>query len=160
MDHKSTQKWYNYCAWFKPYLCEGTWGFLAGNMGKLFLPEEYSGQAWFISRQKNKQSHTAVLHVHWTSSERPVLQARRHPSGQRNNECYITHFHASKVQCDIYQWRIQDFPRGGRQLPKVLLFFNFLPKTAWKWKNLDPGGGARPWRPPWIRQCLLSKNEQ
>ena len=22
------------------------------------------------------------------------------------------------------------FPRGGRQLPKVLLFFNFLPKTA------------------------------
>ena len=42
------------------------------------------------------------------------------------------------------QWRIQDFPQGGRQLPKVLLFFNFLPKTAWKWKNLDPrGGGAR-----------------
>ena len=29
-----------------------------------------------------------------------------------------------------YQWRIQDFPQGGRQLPKVLLFFNFLPKTA------------------------------
>ena len=28
------------------------------------------------------------------------------------------------------QWRIQDFPQGGRQLPKVLLFFNFLPKTA------------------------------
>ena len=51
--------------------------------------------------------------------------------------------------CDRYQWRIQDFPRGGRQLPKMLLFFNFLPKTAWKWKNLDPqGGGARPWRPP------------
>ena len=41
------------------------------------------------------------------------------------------------------------FPRGVRQLPKSLLFFKFLPKTAWKWKNLDPqGGGARPWRPP------------
>ena len=52
------------------------------------------------------------------------------------------------------QWRIQDFPQGGRQLPKVLLFFNFLPKTAWKWKNLDPQGGARvPGAPPWIRQC-------
>ena len=50
------------------------------------------------------------------------------------------------------QWRIQDFPQGGRQLPNVLLFFNFLPKTAWKWKNLDPRGGTRPWRPPWIRQ--------
>ena len=41
------------------------------------------------------------------------------------------------------------FARGVRQLPKFLLFFKFLPKTAWKWKNLDPqGGGARPWRPP------------
>ena len=45
------------------------------------------------------------------------------------------------------------FSPGGRQLPKLLLFFTFLPKTAWKWKNLDPGGGAHPWRPPWIRQC-------
>ena len=39
-------------------------------------------------------------------------------------------------------------PGGGRQLPKLLLFSKFLPKTAWKWKNLDPRGGARPWRPP------------
>ena len=42
------------------------------------------------------------------------------------------------------------FPRGGaRQLQKVLLFFNFLPKTAWKWKNLDPrGGGGASLAPP------------
>ena len=47
------------------------------------------------------------------------------------------------------------FSPGGRQLPKVLLFFNFLPKTAWKWKNLDPQGGARvPGAPPWIRQWV------
>ena len=60
-----------------------------------------------------------------------------------------------ELNTETYQWRIQDFPQGGRQLPKLLLFFTFLPKTAWKWKNLDPqGGGARPWRPPWIRQCL------
>ena len=60
------------------------------------------------------------------------------------------------AQCEQLQWRIQDFPRGGgRQLPKLLLFFTFLPKTAWKWKNLDPQwGGARPWRPPWIRQWV------
>ena len=45
------------------------------------------------------------------------------------------------------QWRIQDFPQGVRQLPKLLLFFKFLPKIAWKWKNLYPGG-AHPWRPP------------
>ena len=37
---------------------------------------------------------------------------------------------------------------GGRQLPKVLLFFNFLPKTAWKWKNLDPQGGRASLAPP------------
>ena len=38
-----------------------------------------------------------------------------------------------------YQWRIQDFAEGVRQLPKVLLVFNFLLKTAWKWKNFDWG---------------------
>ena len=40
------------------------------------------------------------------------------------------------------------FPGGGSQLPKVLLFFNFLPKTAWKWKNLDPQGGHASLVPP------------
>ena len=43
--------------------------------------------------------------------------------------------------------RSRIFPRVVRQLPKLLLFFRFLPKTSWKWKNLDPHGGARPWRP-------------
>ena len=46
------------------------------------------------------------------------------------------------------QWRIQDFPQGGRQPPKLLLFFTFLPKTAWKWKNLDPQGGRASLAPP------------
>ena len=40
------------------------------------------------------------------------------------------------------------FPRGVRQLPKLLLFFKFLPKTAWKWKNLDPQGGRASLAPP------------
>ena len=48
----------------------------------------------------------------------------------------------------IFQWRIQDFPQGGRQLPKLLLSFTFLPKTAWKWKNLDPQGGRASLAPP------------
>ena len=30
----------------------------------------------------------------------------------------------------LVQWRIQDFLEGVCQLPKVLLFFTFLPKTA------------------------------
>ena len=41
------------------------------------------------------------------------------------------------------------FPRGVRQLPKVLLFFNFVPENCMKMKEFGPpGGGARPWRPP------------
>ena len=39
----------------------------------------------------------------------------------------------------------------GAPIPKVgvlaYYFANFLPKTAWKWKNLDPKGIAYPWRP-------------
>ena len=49
-----------------------------------------------------------------------------------------------------FQWRIQDFPWGGRQLPNWVcqpIICKFLPKTIWKWKNLDSGGGARPWHP-------------
>ena len=45
------------------------------------------------------------------------------------------------------QWRIQDFPRGGRQLPKVPLFFNFCRKLHENERIWTPRGGARPWRP-------------
>ena len=34
------------------------------------------------------------------------------------------------------------FPEGVRQLPKSYYFADILPKTAWKWKNLDPRGRA------------------
>ena len=41
------------------------------------------------------------------------------------------------------------FPRGVRQLPKVLLFFNFVPKNCMKMKEFGPQGGARvPGAPP------------
>ena len=51
----------------------------------------------------------------------------------------------------VMQWRIQDFMAGGgeeRQLPRevrqpINLQF-FLPKTAWKWKNLDREGAPVP----------------
>ena len=51
------------------------------------------------------------------------------------------------------QWRIQDFPEEGGANPRGganLLFGQFFPKTAWKWRNFGPegGGGARPSRPP------------
>ena len=40
------------------------------------------------------------------------------------------------------------FLRGCANSQKCYYFAYFLLKTAWKWKNLDPKGGARPWRPP------------
>ena len=49
------------------------------------------------------------------------------------------------------------FSRGGGTLEVGVLtyyFPNFLPKTAWKWKNLDTGG-TRPWRTPWICQWSI-----
>ena len=55
------------------------------------------------------------------------------------------HFPLSDSLHGCNQWRIQDFPRAGAPTPQSGdYFFNFLPKTAWKWKNLDPrwGGGA------------------
>ena len=41
------------------------------------------------------------------------------------------------------------FLRGCANSQKCYYFSNFLPKTAWKWKNLDRGGTH------WIRQCIL-----
>ena len=35
------------------------------------------------------------------------------------------------------------FPRGVRQLPKVLLFFNFFAENCMKMKEFGPPGGAR-----------------
>ena len=41
-------------------------------------------------------------------------------------------------------WRpVVDFPQGVRQLPKVLLFFNFFPENCMKMKEFGPPGVAR-----------------
>ena len=45
------------------------------------------------------------------------------------------------------QWRIQNFPGGG------CAKWYFLPKTAWKWKNLDPGASLAP---PQTCQCFIA----
>ena len=45
-------------------------------------------------------------------------------------------------QHDLLQWRIHDFLEGVRQLPKVLLFFNFFAENCMKMKEFGPGGGS------------------
>ena len=53
------------------------------------------------------------------------------------------------------------FPRGGRQLPKVLLFFNFVPENCMKMKEFGPPGGGRASLAPPLRSAnvdLLYRN--
>ena len=56
-----------------------------------------------------------------------------------------------------YQWRIQDFPRGGGANPQGgdanLLFSQKIPENCMKMKEFGSrgGGGTRPWRPPYSR---------
>ena len=56
-----------------------------------------------------------------------------------------------------HQWRIQDFPLGGRRPVgggANLWHIHFSVKTYAKTKEIDPVGGARAAAPPWIRQWL------
>ena len=48
------------------------------------------------------------------------------------------------------QWWIQDFPQGVRQLPKVLLFFNFFAENCMEMREFGPRGVslATPLDPP------------
>ena len=52
-------------------------------------------------------------------------------------------------------WRIQDFPDTGANAKGGLqpITWPIFPKTAWKWRKLDRGGGrgASPTPPPRIR---------
>ena len=46
------------------------------------------------------------------------------------------------------------FPGGGAPTPKIAIIFHIFAENCMKMKEFGPpgGGGARPWRPPWIRQ--------
>ena len=54
----------------------------------------------------------------------------------------------------LKQWRIQDFPDGGRQPIRGanLLLPQFFPKTAWKWRNV--GSGPSPLDPPMLELTI------
>ena len=50
------------------------------------------------------------------------------------------------------------FSPGGAPTPKVgVLIYYFCRKLHENERIWTPRGGARPWRPPWIRQWLLPK---
>ena len=49
------------------------------------------------------------------------------------------------------------FPRGA-PTPKSAIIFQFFAENCMKMKEFGPPGGARPWRPPWIRQWIYITN--
>ena len=59
--------------------------------------------------------------------------------------------------CISFQWRIQDFPQGGgAPTPKIAIIFHIFAENCMKMKEFGPpGGGARPWRPPWNPPMVL-----
>ena len=77
---------------------------------------------------------------------------------------YIHFFRISQAFLESTQWRIQDFPWGGANSQKCYYFSIFCQKLHENERIWTPRGGARPWRPPWIRQwyrilcklCLLT----
>ena len=42
-----------------------------------------------------------------------------------------------------YQWRIQDFPRGGAPTLKIAIIFHIFAENCMKMKEFGPPGGAR-----------------
>ena len=59
-----------------------------------------------------------------------------------------SHRHCVDYLSDMVSGGSRIFPRGVRQLPKVLLFFNFFPENCMKTKEFGPSGGHVPGAPP------------
>ena len=68
----------------------------------------------------------------------------RHPPPIRRPLHSCLHMLLLPTTANHTQLRVQDFLEGGRApTPEVgVLTYFCWSKTAWKWKNLDPGGGA------------------
>ena len=48
------------------------------------------------------------------------------------------------------------FSPGGAPNPKIAIIFQIFAENCMKMKKFGPPWGARPWSPPWIRQCDVS----
>ena len=57
------------------------------------------------------------------------------------------------------QWRIQDFPEGGREPSRGAWTRQIFPKTAWNRKNLDAQGGRASLTPPLDPPMLYCNTE-
>ena len=105
----------------------------------------------------------------WRQTSKQRSKKNRFRFRSNINELFFVRFHIEYswyLITNIWvslQWRIQDFPEEGAKLRGIswggssnsqkCYYFNFLPKTKWKWQDLDPHGVRVPGA-PWIRQCF------
>ena len=116
----------------------------------------FMGGGWFLDSQNSKCQVLTKFEIggggySWivkTQSAKSTWNFKRCSSA-------VQHYHTTYFSWMFYQWRIQDFLEGVRQLPKVLLFFNFFTENCMKMKEFGPPGGIPGGPLPWIRQCLL-----
>ena len=68
--------------------------------------------------------------------------------------CRLLHYQGNIIgegsleRSDPFSGGSRIFPRGGANSQSGCAYLLFLPKTAWKWKNLDPQGGRASLAPP------------
>ena len=80
--------------------------------------------------------------------------------------CLKINFAAKGIIISSTEWNYSlfvvdpGFPRGGALTPEggapTYIFGQFFPKTAWKWRNFGPEGGARGTRPPLDLSLVVS----
>ena len=54
----------------------------------------------------------------------------------------------TRWDADRYQWRIQDFPRGGAPTPKIAIIFHIFAENCMKMKEFGPQGRRASLAPP------------
>ena len=80
----------------------------------------------------------------------PYLQDHILFSTLTTNELKLSHHSTTTLTFPVAD---PGFSPGGAPTPKIAIIFHIFAENCMKMKEFGPpGGGARPWRPPWIRQ--------
>ena len=113
---------------------------------KLFCRTSSSGSSGWVGRGGGRPRNTKSM---WAPSAAIFFMTYFYRAGGGGGD-------GSATDISPFSWGhcsdgSRSFLMEGPPTPKIGLFLNFWPKTAWKWKNLDPKGHAS--SAPWIRQC-------
>ena len=73
---------------------------------------------------------------------------------------HVTKFNPSPIFGLVFSGGSRIFPGGGANSQNCYYFSHFCRKLHENERIWTPGGGARPWRPPWIRQWCCQRRIQ